>query len=347
MKFSLLFFAAAEDDSRSNRYNLLLSAARRADAGPLTAVWLPERHFAEFGGDYPNPSVLAGAIAVLTSRIRLRAGSVIAPLHDPLRVAEEWAVVDNLSKGRAEISFGSGWNVNDFVLAPNRYDDRRGITYDSISAVQRLWRGESVCRQNGAGKTFEVRTLPRPIQPELPVWLTAQSDQTFRNAGAAGYGVLTNLNFNTPEVTARRVGLYRDACQESGAENHCRVALMLHTYLAASQTDAHAIASPALRRYLASNLDLRSQFTAGKRGESMHAGADQDLSGIIDNGIARIYDWAGLIGSADSVAPNIERFAAMGINELACLIDFGIDQDAVIDGIERIGQLAEKYASVD
>jgi len=347
MKFSLLFFAAAADDSRSNRYNLLLDAARRADVGPLTAVWLPERHFAEFGGDYPNPSVLAGAIAMLTSHIRLRAGSVIAPLHDPLRIAEEWAVVDNLSKGRAEISFGSGWNVNDFVLAPGRYDDRREVTYDTIGVVQRLWRGEPVGRQNGAGKTFEVRTLPRPVQPELPVWLTAQSDQTFKNAGAAGYGVLTNLNFNTPEVTAKRVGLYRDACQESGAENRGQVALMVHTYLAESQTDAHAMASPALRRYLASNLDLRSQFAAGKRGESGHAGAGIDLSRIIDNGIARIYDWAGLIGSVDSVMPNIERFAAMGVDELACLIDFGVDQEATLDGIERIGQLAEKYASVN
>jgi hypothetical protein len=60
-------------------------------------VWLPERHFHPLGGAYPNPALAAAALAVRTRRIRLRAGSVVLPLQDPVTIAEDWSFVDNLS----------------------------------------------------------------------------------------------------------------------------------------------------------------------------------------------------------------------------------------------------------
>ena len=99
------------------------------------AVWTPERHFHAFGGAYPNPRSSARRRRGRPDRIAIRAGSVVLPLHSPARVAEEWAVVDNLSGGRVGISFAPGWQPNDFVLNPTRYHtaprgasrtDRRG-----------------------------------------------------------------------------------------------------------------------------------------------------------------------------------------------------------------------------
>src|SRR5205807_362890 len=84
-----------------NKYRTLIEAARFADTHDFAAIWLPERHFTFMGSLYPNPAVLHAALARETKRLRLRAGSVVLPLHDPIRVAEEWAVVDNLSAGRA------------------------------------------------------------------------------------------------------------------------------------------------------------------------------------------------------------------------------------------------------
>src|SRR5213078_4517214 len=115
--------------------------ARFADRHGFAAVWTPERHFHPFGGLYPNPSVTGAAVAVATERVRIRAGSVVAPLHHPLRIAEEWSVVDNLSGGRVGISFASGWQPNDFVLAPDSYTDRKNIMLRGIEEVRRLWRG--------------------------------------------------------------------------------------------------------------------------------------------------------------------------------------------------------------
>ena len=157
-----------------DRYRLLLEGAKFADAHGFAAVWTPERHFHAFGGLYPNPAVTSAALAALTERVQIRAGSVVLPLHNPIRVAEDWAVVDNLSNGRVGLSFASGWQPNDFVLAPDNFADRKDA--DGRADRDRP-RGCGAARRSRGpgrdGKTVEVRILPRPVQPELPVWITA------------------------------------------------------------------------------------------------------------------------------------------------------------------------------
>ena len=114
------------------------------------------------GGLYPNPSVTSAALATVTERIQIRAGSVVLPLHDPLLVAEEWAVVDNLSHGRAAVSFASGWQPNDFVIAPQNYATRKEVMRRGIEIVRGLWRGEKVLRRDGNGTQIEVGILRVP-----------------------------------------------------------------------------------------------------------------------------------------------------------------------------------------
>ncbi len=72
------------------------------------AAWTPERHFHEFGGIFPNPSVTSAVLTAMTERVKIRTGSCVLPLHSPIRVAEEWSFVDVLSKGRVGASFAAG-----------------------------------------------------------------------------------------------------------------------------------------------------------------------------------------------------------------------------------------------
>ena len=117
--FSLFFFAAdAENPMEDFAYKLLIEASKFADANGFKAVWTPERHFGAFGGLYPNPAVTSAALAMVTENLHLRAGSVIPSFHNPLRLAEEWAVVDNLSNGRIGLSVAAGWHHDDFVSSP-------------------------------------------------------------------------------------------------------------------------------------------------------------------------------------------------------------------------------------
>jgi len=107
-QFSLFYFGSSKAAFTEDRYQLLIDGAKFADQHGYAAIWTPERHFYPFGGSYPTPAVLSAALATITTRVHLRAGSVVLPLHHPVRIAEEWSVVDNLSQGRVGISCATG-----------------------------------------------------------------------------------------------------------------------------------------------------------------------------------------------------------------------------------------------
>ncbi|HET9933195.1 MAG TPA: MupA/Atu3671 family FMN-dependent luciferase-like monooxygenase, partial [Polyangiaceae bacterium] len=201
-----------DDAEHGGRYDFFLELVKRADTAGFSSVWIPERHFHAFGGNYPNPVLLAAAAAVSTKRIAIRSGSVVLPLQNPVRVAEEWAVVDNLSNGRVALAVASGWHKNDFVLAPENYAERGRVMLEGIDLVRHLWRGGSTRLPNGRGETTEVKTLPRPIQKELPIWLTAAGNtETFRTAGERGFNLLTHLLGQDIPTLKEKIAVYREA----------------------------------------------------------------------------------------------------------------------------------------
>jgi amino acid adenylation domain-containing protein/natural product biosynthesis luciferase-like monooxygenase protein len=342
MPFGVFYFAeGGSGDQGSNIYRLYLESARRADALGLAAVWTPERHFTAVAASYPNPSVLAAAIAATTSRVQLRAGSVVLPLHDPLRVAEEWAVVDNLSGGRAGIAFASGWLADDFVLAPERYGDRAEITAAMIAEVRRLWRGESISRRNGAGKQIEVRTLPRPIQKDLPAWLTTSgSSRSFEAAGALGINVLTGLLNQSIEELAENIAKYRRKLAVEGFDpSGFTVTVMLHTFVAQDEQVALALTREPLRKYLASHAQLRERLLGETDLSAEVRELDNDL--MLDELLKRYVGHISLLGSPSSCAGLVERLHSIGVNEIACLIDFGVAEDNVLGNLVNIKRLQD------
>ena len=217
LDFSLLFFSSNEAEFKADKYELFLEASKFADRHGFCAVWLPERHFHPIGGLFPNPSLLSAALAMVTQQIRLRAGSVVLPLHHPVRVAEEWSVVDNLSHGRVDISFARGWNPNDFVLSPDTFTSDNELLFSRIDMVRKLWRGETISLLNGQRERTEVRIYPLPVQPELNVWISCfGSPERFREAATLGANVLTMLFNQSLEDMGKKIGLYRELRGENG-----------------------------------------------------------------------------------------------------------------------------------
>src|SRR5262249_14735056 len=153
----------------------------------------------------------------------------------PLRIAEDWAMVDHLSGGRVGVSFASGWHPNDFSLAPENYADRSKVIYHNIEIVRRLWRGEAVPFKGGDGKLVELKTHPLPRHLTIPIWLSAAGNpQTFRNAGKLGANLLTHLYNQSIDELAEKIRLYRDARAEHGYDPATgKVSVMIHTYVGA------------------------------------------------------------------------------------------------------------------
>ncbi|HEY3079150.1 MAG TPA: MupA/Atu3671 family FMN-dependent luciferase-like monooxygenase [Chloroflexota bacterium] len=338
MQFSLLYFSSGGDERVDDNYRLFLEAARFADRHGFAAVWVPERHFHPFGGLYPNPSVLAAALATTTRRVRLRAGSVVLPLHNPIRIAEEWAVVDNLSGGRVDLAFASGWNPDDFALAPDAFADRTGPLYPAIERVRRLWRGDALSAPNGLGEHVALRTYPRPRQPELRYWITCTGGkQRFVEAGAVGANVLTALLFQSVEELAEKLGWYREARARHGfdpATGH--VTVMLHTFVGKEQNAVRTAVRAPFVDYLASSVDL------WRRGApSLDALSDDERARVLDHAVERYTRTSALVGTPATCLPMVRTLREVGVHEIACLIDFGVATNEVLRSLESLRELKD------
>lgn len=347
MDFSLFFFAD-HSGSGHDRYRLLLESARYADDAGFAAVWTPERHFHEFGGLYPNPAVTGAAVAAVTRRIGVRAGSVVAPLHHPARIAEEWAVVDNLSGGRAGVSFASGWHATDFALRPENFAARREVVEQTIEQVRRLWRGEPANVPDGRGEPATIHTFPTPIRPQLPVWLTSSGNiETFRAAGRLGAGVLTHLLGQDPDDLPAKIGEYRRLHAEThGEPGH--VVLMLHTFLGTDRGAVRAKVHDPFSAYLRSSLGLWVAAAGDLLGTVDPADLDdEDVDFLVEHSFDRFLDTGGLFGTVDGVAPLVRKLAALGVDELACLIDFVPDTDAVLESLKHLAALKDECRHLD
>ncbi|HKI01525.1 MAG TPA: amino acid adenylation domain-containing protein, partial [Thermoanaerobaculia bacterium] len=346
VELSLFYFASDEDEGRDDKYRLLMEGARFADRNGFSSIWMPERHFHAFGGLYPNPSVLAAAVAAVTERVRIRAGSVVLPLHHPVRVAEEWSVVDNLSRGRVGISFASGWHADDFVFSPEAYADRKEVMCRGVDTVRRLWRGETLRLRGGLGQEVEVRLRPRPLQPELPVWITAAgSPDTFRLAGEMGANLLTHLLFQDLDQVAANLALYRQSWRDQGHPGEGRVTLMLHTFVGDDLDEVRETVRGPLIRYLRTSLDLLVRL-AQVQGEKIDVRdlGEAEVELYLERAFDRYFEHHALVGTAESCLALTDRLAAAGVDELGCLIDFGIDADTVLASLGNLASIRELRA---
>jgi natural product biosynthesis luciferase-like monooxygenase protein len=349
-----LFYWGNDDGVGPRKYELLLEGAKFADAHGFNAVWTPERHFHAFGGPYPNPSVTGAAVAAVTQNIDVRAGSCVAPLHHPARIAEEWAVIDNLTNGRAGLAIASGWQPDDFVLRPeNTPPANKPAMYAAIDQLRQLWRGEAVEFPTRDGTPFAVVTQPRPVSKELPVWVTtAGNPQTWKEAGEIGANVLTHLLGQSVDEVADKINIYHAALRAAGHDpRNFKVTCMLHTYLAETRDMAEAVARDPMKDYLRSAAGLIKQyawaFPAFRKPEGATSPFEVDLEGldqeemdaILEFAFQRYFNDSGMFGTiADGVA-RAEQLKRIGVDEVACLIDYGIATDKVMEGLTPLAEV--------
>ena len=356
ISFSMFYFASDEGEHAEDKYRLLLEGARFADQNGFEAVWTPERHFHAFGGLYPNPAVASAAIAAITKNVGIRAGSCVLPLHHPIRIAEEWALVDNLSRGRVGIAFAAGWHGRDFVLRPETFADRKSVMFTGIRQVQALWRGETVEFPGHDGKPVPIRTLPRPIQKSLPTWVTvAGNPETYRQAGESGAFVLTHLLGQSTEELAQKLAVYREAWRAAGHPGEGKVTLMLHTFVGDDEERVREIVREPMKGYLRSSIDLVKQaawsFPAFKHRVDKPGEMDALLNGgltpadfeaLLEFSFERYYRQSGLFGTPDSCVQIVDRLRAMRVDEIACLIDFGVPTDLVMQSLPLLQELKRR-----
>jgi natural product biosynthesis luciferase-like monooxygenase protein len=351
LAFGLYYFGSDEGgpQNAAAQRRLLLESARFADERGFSALWAPERHFHAFGGLSPNPSVMASAFAAVTENIRIRSGSVVVPLHHPARVVEEWSMVDFLSGGRVDLSLASGWFPNDFVLAPAGDYERRGeLVFDRVAELRSLWAGEGFEAVNPLGDRVRLHTMPRPVQPTLPIWITAAGNpETFRRAGSMGLNILTHLLGQSLESLAGKIQVYRQAWREAGHAGQGTVTLMLHTYVGEDDDEVRRKVKAPMLRYLASSVNLVGNYTSSvpffKKQCEASSGplSEADVNEALEFSFERYYATSSLLGTMGACLGITDKLKAIEVDEVACLIDFGMDPDDVLAALPALDELRQ------
>ncbi|HEY0821303.1 MAG TPA: LLM class flavin-dependent oxidoreductase, partial [Rhizobacter sp.] len=193
-----------------------------------------------------------------------------------------------------------------------------------------------------------LRTMPRPVQRTLPIWITAAGNpETFRRAGAMGLNVLTHLLGQSLEALADKIAAYRAAWRAAGHAGQGTVTLMLHTFVGENEAEVRRQVKAPMLRYLASSANLVGQYTAAVpffhkqcAASSAPATAD-DLNDALEFSFERYYATSSLLGTLDDCLSMTDKLKAIEVDEVACLIDFGVDPEEVLAALPALAELRE------
>lgn len=189
-----------------------LAFARSAEDLGLDEVWLTEHHFAE-DGYCPALLPVAGAIASTTRRIRIGTKVVLMPFHDPVRLAEDAAVVDILSRGRLDLGVAAGYRHEEFRGFGIERKERSRRTREGLEILRLALEGGSFSYDGDFNSYEDVQVMPPPVQTPIPLWVGARSERSLRWAAAEGYHLqLADFDVDLGEAD---VATYRAALLEN------------------------------------------------------------------------------------------------------------------------------------
>jgi alkanesulfonate monooxygenase SsuD/methylene tetrahydromethanopterin reductase-like flavin-dependent oxidoreductase (luciferase family) len=300
-------------------YAELLEQVQAAEELGFESFWVAEHHFHEYGA-IPRPPIWLAAAAARTRTIRLGAAVVVLPFDHPLRVAEDYAMVDILCGGRLNLGVGSGYLKHEyqgFGIDPN---EKRERFDESLEILLRAWAGERFSFRGRFHDVVNVQLNVTPIQrPRPPVWIAVLRNESAVLAGRRGLPVMMIPYATTEDVAelASAVRAFRQAFVDAGgAPEDATVPFGLHAYCAESLDDARDEARDAMDRY------VRTRLYAKQR--SFDLLVQKDLIAF---------------GSPDDVARVAERYADAGLTHFLAITNFGgLEHKRVLRSMERLAK---------
>lgn len=233
MKFSLFLHMERYDEtvSHAQLFDELLALCDLAEEGGLHKVWIGEHHAMEYTIS-PNPIPLLAAVAQRTKKIRLGAGTFIAPFWHPLRMAGEAALLDVISGGRAEIGLARGAYQFEFDRMLNGVSANDGGKYlrEMVPVIRKLWEGDYA--HDGEIWQFPVSTsVPKPVQPAPTIWIAARDPDSHKFAVANGCSVMATPLFKGDDEVKDLVRKFDEACEAAPDVPRPELMILQHAYV--------------------------------------------------------------------------------------------------------------------
>lgn len=220
------------DEPYDRAYREGLELAAEADRLGIDDIWLTEHH-GEDDGYNPSPLVAAGAIVGVTERVRICFGVALAPLQGhPMRIAEDLAVLDNLSGGRIEPGFGQGYRPEEFAAQGADYHTRTRAFRECLDVIDAAWSAERFDYDGRLNRVEGGLLRPAPLRPDRrpPLWLGAAAPRSRRRAAVRGAGLVI-APLVTIDHAARQFASYEKAVAEAAGADTAAPATGTADYL--------------------------------------------------------------------------------------------------------------------
>ena len=309
MDFGLFFLMQRDEQwSESAVYDSDVQQMLAAESLGYQSVWIAEHHFNDYGL-CPAPQVLAAFVAARTSRLRLGMGVSLLPLHHPIDLAEQLAVLDVVSGGRLDVGIGRGGTLQDYQTFRSERADARQRIEEGIALMRDCWTGAPFDFAGQFHSAERVHVRPRPVQrPHPPLYIACNSEDSVLSAARLGLPMLSSFFVPVDELQRRR-GVYREASRAAGRSEAEIDTLerqgwgMRVVHVAPDREEALRATEPPFMGYQHKMARLRSDATGGSVPNSF----DRSLLRLRAFADYLADGWA-LIGTPGEVRDGLQRY---------------------------------------
>ncbi len=303
-------FPSLDQRPDSDAFDEAFAMVDAAEEWGLDVMWLAELHFDPARSVLSAPLCVASAIAARTRQIKIGIAVQVLPLGNPLRIAEEAATVDQISRGRLIFGVGRSGVARTYEAYNIPYAESRDRFTETLAIIQQAWM-HPVVSYDGTFHSFKnVPVTPRPFQPlGPPIRIAATSPDTFITIGKQGKPIFMGVKFEDARELIPSIEAYRKAWRDAGHPGNGSVYMRAPGYVAATEAAARAEAEVSLIHYYRAQAALLTDTLgrAGVDGRDKRAKAAERLNTITYDEALR---GSVLIGSPDRVADQVRRLQA-------------------------------------
>lgn len=341
MKFSLFHLPTFFPQFHTNEarfYQNMLEETDLADALGFHGVWFAEHHFYYYGGHIPSVPVLGAAVAQRTKRLRIGSGIALLPLQDPIRLAEEFALLDCLSGGRLDFGIGRGFQKVEYDAFERNMGDSRVLFEEAHDIIMKAWTQERFSHEGKFRRVRDLQVIPKPVQQLPPIYVASIfTPESFEWTGRMGYNLMVVPYAADPNVLAGHIKLFRDTRRAHGHLREPDVMAVYHFYCGATKDEARDTAREPMRRYLGAAAESNrepaysDQYQAyGQLREGFKMLMDYDHT---------LYPNRLLVGDPAQCIERIEQIKTLGVTQIGLLADFGgLEHVEIMASLERFAK---------
>lgn len=295
-----------------------------SEALGFDSLWANEHHFDAYGGIIPSPPIMLSALAQRTKRVRLGSSIIVLPLHNPIEIAEQMAMVDVMSDGRVEFGIGRGFVAYDYDRLRIPIENAQDRMKDGLEAILKAWAGGLFSHRGPYYQYENVEVWPQPQQrPHPPIWLSCGgTPASFEWAGRQGYKIMT-VAYRGVEPLVGLNRIYREAWNATGhpAGEH-EISAHYQVVLSKDSGEAKKIASDALRRYVGATTHTADRVRANSE-RTAQAIREKAAVEILDLDAA-IKQCRVVVGTPEEAVDILtEAQEKMGFTQIDCTFYFG------------------------